>query len=82
MQKAELARRGSRAGQEARDLRVKIRTKLVPGIWALLHSSRTFPGELPYQVSVQIRDSGFPFCGGASVAKNWVATAAHCVRTQ
>lgn len=41
-----------------------------------------FLGELPYQVSIQIRDSGFPFCGGASVGKDWVATAAHCVKTQ
>ncbi|XP_076249342.1 chymotrypsin-2 [Calliopsis andreniformis] len=36
-------------------------------------------GEIPYQVSLQNRDSSFHFCGGSVLNANYVITAAHCV---
>ncbi|XP_011876585.1 PREDICTED: mite allergen Der p 3-like [Vollenhovia emeryi] len=36
-------------------------------------------GEIPYQVSLQNRDSNFHFCGGSILNDNYVITAAHCV---
>ncbi|XP_029050356.2 chymotrypsin-2-like [Osmia bicornis bicornis] len=36
-------------------------------------------GEIPYQVSLQNKDSSFHFCGGSVLNENYVITAAHCV---
>ena len=36
-------------------------------------------GEIPYQVSLQNRDSSFHFCGGSVLNENYVITASHCV---
>ncbi|XP_043515642.1 chymotrypsin-2-like [Frieseomelitta varia] len=35
-------------------------------------------GEIPYQVSLQNKDSSFHFCGGSVLNENYVITAAHC----
>ncbi|XP_046819420.1 chymotrypsin-2-like [Vespa crabro] len=39
-------------------------------------------GEIPYQVSLQIKLSAFHFCGGSILDKNYVITAAHCVSSK
>ncbi|XP_034192565.2 chymotrypsin-2-like isoform X1 [Osmia lignaria lignaria] len=36
-------------------------------------------GEIPYQVSLQGKDSSFHFCGGSILNENYVITAASCV---
>lgn len=36
-------------------------------------------GEIPYQVSLQEKNSNFHFCGGSVLNDNYVITAAHCV---
>ncbi|XP_025986033.1 chymotrypsin-2 [Solenopsis invicta] len=36
-------------------------------------------GEIPYQVSLQEKDSSFHFCGGSILNDYYVITAAHCV---
>ncbi|KAF7399702.1 hypothetical protein HZH68_008294 [Vespula germanica] len=40
------------------------------------------PGEIPYQISLQMKLSNFHFCGGSILNKNYVITAAHCVLTK
>ncbi|XP_017888643.1 chymotrypsin-2-like, partial [Ceratina calcarata] len=40
------------------------------------------PGEIPYQVSLQMKSSSFHFCGGSVLNENYVITAAHCVEGQ
>ncbi|GAB1865440.1 Mite allergen Der f 3 [Camponotus japonicus] len=35
-------------------------------------------GEIPYQVSLQDKQSSFHFCGGSILSENYVITAAHC----
>ncbi|XP_050576992.1 chymotrypsin-2-like isoform X2 [Bombus affinis] len=35
-------------------------------------------GEIPYQVSLQNKESSFHFCGGSVLNENYVITAAHC----
>ncbi|KAI4474126.1 hypothetical protein M0802_015770 [Mischocyttarus mexicanus] len=40
------------------------------------------PGEIPYQVSLQVKLSAFHFCGGSVLNENYVITAAHCVVTK
>ncbi|KAK9300704.1 hypothetical protein QLX08_006729 [Tetragonisca angustula] len=37
-------------------------------------------GEIPYQVSLQNKDSSFHFCGGSVLNENYVITAAHCTK--
>ncbi|KAL6435846.1 hypothetical protein ACFW04_005604 [Cataglyphis niger] len=37
------------------------------------------PGEIPYQVSLQIIETGHHFCGGVVLNQKYVLTAAHCV---
>ncbi|XP_034195404.2 chymotrypsin-2-like [Osmia lignaria lignaria] len=39
-------------------------------------------GEIPYQVSLQNKDSSFHFCGGSVLNENYVITAAHCVESK
>ncbi|XP_025986029.1 chymotrypsin-2 [Solenopsis invicta] len=36
-------------------------------------------GEIPYQISLQMKHSSFHFCGGAILNDNYVITAAHCI---
>ncbi|XP_044016675.1 trypsin-1-like [Aphidius gifuensis] len=37
------------------------------------------PGEIPYQVSLQMIGNSFHFCGGSVLNQKYVITAAHCV---
>ena len=46
-----------------------------PGI---VNGQNARPHEFPWMVSLQYL-SGFHFCGGAIINKQWVVTAAHCV---
>ncbi|KAG7197997.1 hypothetical protein KM043_016222 [Ampulex compressa] len=50
----------------------KLRSRIVNGEDAA-------PGEIPYQVSLQVIRTGQHFCGGAILNKDYVITAAHCV---
>ncbi|XP_076748619.1 trypsin-1-like [Xylocopa sonorina] len=45
----------------------------------IVNGENAKPGEIPYQVSLQYRDSSFHFCGGSVLNENYVITAAHCV---
>ncbi|OAD54219.1 Trypsin-7, partial [Eufriesea mexicana] len=38
------------------------------------------PGEIPYQVSLQIAKIRYHFCGGSILNEDYVITAAHCVK--
>ncbi|XP_064469832.1 trypsin-1-like [Ornithodoros turicata] len=40
------------------------------------------PGEFPWQVSIQMKNDGFHFCGGSIIAPDVVVTAAHCMQRQ
>ncbi|XP_053996070.1 chymotrypsin-2-like [Hylaeus anthracinus] len=44
----------------------------------IVNGENAKPGEIPYQVSLQNKDSSFHFCGGSVLNKNYVITAAHC----
>ncbi|XP_017761679.1 PREDICTED: chymotrypsin-2-like isoform X1 [Eufriesea mexicana] len=45
----------------------------------IVNGEKAKEGEIPYQVSLQNRDSSFHFCGGSILNENYVITAAHCV---
>ncbi|XP_043262953.1 chymotrypsin-2-like [Colletes gigas] len=40
------------------------------------------PGEIPYQISLQLRNGSRHFCGGSILNKYYVITAAHCVESK
>ncbi|CAK9805104.1 Mite allergen Der p 3 [Anthophora plagiata] len=44
----------------------------------IVNGQDALPGEIPYQVSLQNKDSAFHFCGGSVLTANYVITAAHC----
>ncbi|XP_043277369.1 trypsin-1-like [Venturia canescens] len=45
----------------------------------IVNGENAMEGEIPYQVSLQTM-GGFHFCGGSVLNKNYVVTAAHCVK--
>ncbi|XP_036138603.1 trypsin-1 [Monomorium pharaonis] len=45
----------------------------------IVNGEEAKPGEIPYQVSLQYKDSSFHFCGGSILNDYYVITAAHCV---
>ena len=49
----------------------------------IVNGTNAYKGEFPWQASIMLYrgiQSGFDhYCGGVLIAKNWIATAAHCV---
>uniref|UniRef100_A0A8D2J4Y8 chymotrypsin n=1 Tax=Varanus komodoensis TaxID=61221 RepID=A0A8D2J4Y8_VARKO len=50
---------------------------IVSGYSRIVNGEEAVPGSWPWQVSLQDR-TGWHFCGGSLVHKQWVVTAAHC----
>ncbi|KAI4479926.1 hypothetical protein M0804_010665 [Polistes exclamans] len=48
----------------------------------IVNGQEAKPGEIPYQVSLQVKVSAFHFCGGSVLNEHYVITAAHCVVTK
>ncbi|PIO16305.1 Chymotrypsinogen 2 [Aquarana catesbeiana] len=53
---------------------------VVPGISRIVNGVTAIPGSWPWQVSLQT-STGFHFCGGSLINRQWVVTAAHCAVT-
>ncbi|XP_046736396.1 trypsin-1-like isoform X2 [Diprion similis] len=45
----------------------------------IINGETVEPGEIPYQVSLQLPIIRFHFCGGSVISETFVITAAHCV---
>ncbi|XP_012585921.1 PREDICTED: chymotrypsinogen 2-like [Condylura cristata] len=50
---------------------------VVSGMQRIVNGKVAVPGSWPWQVSLQY-STGFHFCGGSLISKDWVVTSAHC----
>ncbi|XP_051167248.1 chymotrypsin-2-like [Leptopilina boulardi] len=48
----------------------------------IINGRNALPGELPYQVSLQVIKNNIHICGGSIFNENYVLTAAHCVESR
>ncbi|XP_060560620.1 chymotrypsin B-like [Ruditapes philippinarum] len=57
----------------------RLRRQSVRGISRIVGGAETKAHSWPWQVSLQLNDNNFHFCGGTLISDQWVVTAAHCL---